>query len=269
MAANRPTAVAISASAMPGATTARLAEPARPMLWKASMMPITVPKRPMKGAELPVVARKESPRSRRSASRDAVQLIFAPGFSTRESVTDVSGRGVGLDVVLKSIEALNGLIEVETVSGVGTKFIIQLPLTLAIISVLLVEAGSETYALPLSSVVESLRLRADAIHRINGKDTIRLRDRVVPLLRLSEIFSLGVDGSREAHYAVILGRGEKRVGLVVDRLRGQQEVVIKALDQTVTRAAFGLAGATIMGDGRVVLILDVPTVITTAVFRAA
>ena len=189
--------------------------------------------------------------------RDAVQLIFAPGFSTRESVTDVSGRGVGLDVVLKSIEALNGLIEVETVSGVGTKFIIQLPLTLAIISVLLVEAGSETYALPLSSVVENLRLRADAIHRINGKDTIRLRDRVVPLLRLSEIFSLGVDGSREAHYAVILGRGEKRVGLMVDRLRGQQEVVIKALDQTVTKAAFGLAGATIMGDGRVVLILDV------------
>ncbi len=189
--------------------------------------------------------------------RDAVQLIFAPGFSTRESVTDVSGRGVGLDVVLKSIEALHGLIEVETVSGVGTKFIIQLPLTLAIISVLLVEAGSETYALPLSSVVENLRLRADAIHRINGKDTIRLRDRVVPLLRLSEIFSLGVDGSREAHYAVILGRGEKRVGLMVDRLRGQQEVVIKALDQTVTKAAFGLAGATIMGDGRVVLILDV------------
>ena len=189
--------------------------------------------------------------------REAVQLIFSPGFSTRESVTDVSGRGVGLDVVLRSIEALNGLIEVETVSGVGTKFIIQLPLTLAIISVLLVEAGPETYALPLSSVVESLRVRPDEIHRINGKDTLRVRDRVVPLLRLSEIFGLGVDGASESHYAVILGRGEKRVGLVVDRLRGQQEVVIKALDQTVTRAAFGLAGATIMGDGRVVLILDV------------
>ena len=187
---------------------------------------------------------------------EAVQLVFAPGFSTRESITDVSGRGVGLDVVLKSIEALNGLIEVETVSGVGTKFIIQLPLTLAIISVLLVEAGSETYALPLSSVVESLRVRGDDICRINGKDTLRVRGRVVPLLRLSEIFGLE-GGGAGADYAVVLGRGEKRVGLVVDRLRGQQEVVIKALDQTVTRAAFGLAEATIMGDGRVVLILDV------------
>ncbi|PYQ52819.1 MAG: chemotaxis protein CheA [Acidobacteria bacterium] len=149
------------------------------------------------------------------SDRDVVQLIFSQGFSTREAITEVSGRGVGLDVVLRSIERLNGLVEVETVPGVGTKFIIQLPLTLAIISALLVDVTDRTYAIPLGSVVESIQLR-------------------------------GAEG-----------RGDKRVGVVVNRLRGQQEVVIKALDPAVSGAEVAMAGATIMGDGRVVLILDV------------
>jgi len=190
--------------------------------------------------------------------REVVQLIFHQGFSTAESITEVSGRGVGLDVVLKAIERLNGLVEVETVSGVGTKFIIQLPLTLAIISVLLVEVAGEVYALPLSSVVESLKLHPAEVHSINGRDTLRVRDRIVPLTRLGELFRLSTS-ERSTQYIVILGRGEKRMGLVVDRLRGQQEVVIKGLDSVVSGQAFGLAGATIMGDGRVVLILDVAT----------
>jgi two-component system, chemotaxis family, sensor kinase CheA len=189
--------------------------------------------------------------------REAVQLIFAQGFSTRESVTEVSGRGVGLDVVLKSIERLNGLVEVETVPGVGTKFIIQLPLTLAIISVLMVEVAGRTYAVPLSAVVETLRLEPGEIHRINNRETLRIRDRIIPVLRLAAVFGLDPGDTGERRYVVIVGRGDKRVGIVVDRLKGQQEVVIKALDPAVTGEAPVVAGATIMGDGRVVLILDV------------
>jgi len=189
--------------------------------------------------------------------REAVQLIFSQGFSTRESVTELSGRGVGLDVVLKSIERLNGLVEVETVPGVGTKFIIQLPLTLAIISVLLVEAAGRVYAVPLSSVVETLRLEAGEVHRINDRETLRIRERLIPVLRLAGLLGLGPGDPGDRRYVVIVGRGEKRVGIVVDRLKGQQEVVIKALDPAVTGEAPVVAGATIMGDGRVVLILDV------------
>jgi two-component system chemotaxis sensor kinase CheA len=188
--------------------------------------------------------------------RELLQLIFSQGFSTAETVSELSGRGVGLDVVLKSIERLNGLVEVETVPGVGTKFIIQLPLTLAIISALLIEVSDRTYAVPLGSVVESLKFRPADVHTINGRDTLRIRDRIVPLVRLDAFFGLRA-APAEARYAVVLGRGDKRVGLVVNRLRGQQEVVIKALDPAVSGIAFALAGATIMGDGRVVLILDV------------
>jgi two-component system chemotaxis sensor kinase CheA len=192
--------------------------------------------------------------------RELVQLIFSQGFSTSAQVSDISGRGVGLDVVLKSIERLNGLVEVETVPGVGTKFIIELPLTLAIISALLVEVSGRVYAVPLGTVVESLRFDSKDVHSINGRDTLRIRDRIVPLIRLAQFFGLPSEAITEGrHYAVILGRGEKRLGVVVDRLRGQQEVVIKALDTAVAgaEAASTLAGATIMGDGRVVLILDV------------
>ncbi len=189
------------------------------------------------------------------SDRELMQLIFSQGFSTRSEVTEVSGRGVGLDVVIKSIERLSGLIEVESVPGVGTKFIIQLPLTLAIISALMVEVARRTYALPLAAVIESLKFRPQEIHRINGRDTLRLRDRIVPLVRLDALFGLGSTGA--GSYAVILGRGDKRVGLVVDKLLGQQEIVIKALDVAVSGGNVPVAGATIMGDGRVVLILDV------------
>jgi two-component system chemotaxis sensor kinase CheA len=189
------------------------------------------------------------------SDREAVQIIFSQGFSTRDEISEVSGRGVGLDVVLKSIERLSGLIEVETVPGVGTKFIIQLPLTLAIISALMVDVQGRTYALPLSSVVENLKFRSAEVHRINGRETLRLRDRILPLVRLSTLF--GFKGFEGGQYAVILGRGDKRVGLVVDKLLGQQEIVIKALDPAAAGGAVPMAGATIMGDGRVVLILDV------------
>ena len=191
------------------------------------------------------------------SDRDAVQFIFSPGFSTTEQITDLSGRGVGLDVVLKAIERLNGLVEVETVQGVGTKFTIQLPLTLAIIAALLVEVGTHTYAIPLSVVVESIKYNPGEVHNVNGRPTLMIRDRIVPPLRLAEMFGLETDGDHGKGYVVIVGRGDKRVGLIVERLKGQQEVVIKALDPAVSGSTPAVAGATIMGDGRVVLILDV------------
>jgi two-component system chemotaxis sensor kinase CheA len=198
------------------------------------------------------------------SERDVVQLIFAQGFSTRDAITEVSGRGVGLDVVLKSIERLNGLVEVETVRGVGTKFIIQLPLTLAIISALLVEAAGRSYAVPLGSVVESIKFAPEQVRTINGREALRIRDRIVPLVRLAAVIGLETAPPADARqYAVIIGRGDKRVALVVDRLRGQQEVVIKGLDASISGAATGLAGATILGDGRVVLILDVASLFET------
>ena len=193
---------------------------------------------------------------------EAIQLIFSEGFSTAKAVTDVSGRGVGLDVVVRSMERLNALIEAETIPGAGTKFTLQLPLTLAIITVLMVDVGDEVYALPSGTVVESLRYAKRDLVRMNGRDTLRVRDRIVPFLHLAELF--GRQGSeRDWAYAVIVGRGEKRLGLSVDRLRGQQDVVIKALDAVVSTAAVGIAGATILGDGRVVLILDVASLFET------
>jgi two-component system chemotaxis sensor kinase CheA len=188
--------------------------------------------------------------------REAIQLIFTEGFSTARTITDVSGRGVGLDVVVHSVEQLNGLIEAETILGAGTKFTLQLPLTLAIITVLMVEVAGAVYALPSGAVVESLRYPKSEVTRIGGRDTLRVRDRIVPLVHLAELFGASEARGDEA-YAVIVGRGEKRLGLTVDRLRGQQDVVIKALDPVIAEAVAGIAGATILGDGRVVLILDV------------
>jgi two-component system chemotaxis sensor kinase CheA len=204
------------------------------------------------------------------SDREAIQLIFTEGFSTARTVTDVSGRGVGLDVVVQSMERLNGLIEAETLPGAGTKFTLQLPLTLAIITVLMVDVGGHTYALPSGSIVESLRFRRKDLVRMNGRDTLRVRDRIVPLLHLSELFRQPArDKARATDYAVIVGRGEKRLGLTVDRLLGQQDVVIKALDTVVSDAGLGVAGATILGDGRVVLILDTSSLFESRRGRAA
>jgi len=203
-----------------------------------------------KGVERGIVSGAE-----RLSDREAIQLIFAEGFSTAEAVTELSGRGVGLDVVVKCMERLNGFIEAETMPGAGTRFTMQLPLTLAIISALMVGVGGFTYAIPAGSVVDTLKFRPEEITRISGRETLRLRDRIVPLVRLAGLF--GHPEEAGGSYAVVLGRGDKRLGLAVDRLKGQQEVVIKALDPILATPGIGLAGATIMGDGRVVLILDV------------
>lgn len=184
------------------------------------------------------------------------QLIFASGFSTAEVVSDVSGRGVGLDVVRTKIESLGGTVFVESERGKGSRFIIQLPLTLSIISVLLVEIGSEKYAIPLSSIIETAIIsEKDMLHAHNQK-VIDFRGKVVPLIFLNELFEVPDSKQTDEFYSiVIVKKGEKMAALVVDEFIGQQEVVLKSLGNYLTNV-FAISGATILGDGQVALIID-------------
>lgn len=187
---------------------------------------------------------------------EAFQLIFEPGFSTAKEVTNISGRGVGLDVVKKQIEKLNGSVTVDSTSGEGTKFTIKLPLTLAIIQGLLVRVGQEIYAIPITSVLESHRIKPEEIKMIDNYEVFNLREDVVSLLRLNRLFKLESDMTGEYHFVVIVGSGDKKVGLMVDSLIGEEDVVIKPLKDRYTNSP-GIAGATILGDGTVSLIIDV------------
>jgi two-component system chemotaxis sensor kinase CheA len=193
----------------------------------------------------------------RMTSKELLGLIMKPGFSTATEVTKTSGRGVGMDVVKKNIEKLNGTIEIDSTVGVGTRIRIKIPLTLAIIQALLVRVGAETFTIPLTSVVETLRFFRQEIDTIEGVEVIHLRNTTIPLLRLSEIFKLpaAVQVSGKA-FVVIISTGMKQVGLVVDSLVGEQEVVIKPLVDYLQENS-GFSGATILGDGRISLILDV------------
>lgn len=199
------------------------------------------------------------PADQRLSDEEAYGLVFMPGFSTVETVTETSGRGVGLDVVRKVISDFNGIIEVKSEVGRGAEFVLKMPLTLAIIPALLVEASGELYAVPLTAVIESVKINASEIHRVDGKEVVQLRGSVLQVKRLSA--ALGLPSSRqEWHYMVVLGRAERRLGLLVDRLRGRQDVVIKALDDYLGET-FGISGATILGDGRVVLIVDTARIV--------
>ncbi len=188
---------------------------------------------------------------------DILNLIFMPGFSTAERITDVSGRGVGMDVVKTNIEKLNGIIEMETEVGKGTTLRIKLPLTLAIIQALMVLSNQEIYAIPLASVQEIIHIEEGQVYTIDQQAVVKVRDMVIPLMCLEEIFGEPEKIEETArHYVVIIGVAEKRLGLLVSDLLGQQEVVIKSLGGYLTNIP-GIAGATIMGDGRVCLILDI------------
>ncbi len=192
---------------------------------------------------------------------DALQFIFHPGFSTAEKVTDVSGRGVGMDVVNQNIRKIKGTIQVVSKVGEGSKFIIKLPLTLAITKALLIKAGGDFFAIPLDAVKESIRVANSDIKTVNQREVIQLRDRVVPLFRLSQAFGLRPQ-PRASRYSpvVIVGGESKQIGLVVDSLEGEQDVVIKSMGDYLGEIR-GVAGATILGDGRVALILDIATLI--------
>jgi two-component system chemotaxis sensor kinase CheA len=191
-----------------------------------------------------------------SFDREALlSLILSPGFTTRAEATDVSGRGVGLDVVSRNISMLNGYVTADSSPDRGTVFTIKLPLSLAIIPALMAEAGEEVYAIPMSAVDESIKVREEDIHVINNREVIRFRKRVIPVVRLHEFFGLYGRGKKR-FYLVILGKADRRIAVAVDRLRGQQEIVIKPLDDTFGKS-YGIAGASILGDGRIVLIVDV------------
>ncbi|BAI79918.1 two-component system, chemotaxis family, sensor kinase CheA [Deferribacter desulfuricans SSM1] len=197
-----------------------------------------------------------TPEEAKSLSKEeAFGLIFRPGFSTAEKVSDVSGRGVGMDVVKTNIEKLNGIIQIDSELDKGTTFKLKLPLTLAIIQALLVEVSGEIFAIPIVSVVETVKIDENEIHSFEGREVLKLRESVLSLIRLNEVFELEPTFSNEM-YVVVVALAEKRVGLIVDRLIGQEEIVIKSLGEYLG-GTVGIAGATIMGDGAVRLILDV------------
>lgn len=195
------------------------------------------------------------------SDRDIANLIFLPGFSTAEKVTDISGRGVGMDVVKKALNNLGGMIDITTRPGQGTTFTIRLPLTLAIIQALLVEVSTEIYAVPLSSVLETLLVERKDIKNVGGLPMVQLRGNTLPLISLRDKFELpAAEEEAEEVFVVVVGLGDKALGLIVDGLRGQQEVVIKSLGDFLNNLP-GIAGATILGDGKVTLILDIGSLI--------
>jgi two-component system chemotaxis sensor kinase CheA len=187
---------------------------------------------------------------------EAYNLIFEPGFSTAKQVTSISGRGVGLDVVRRSIEKLNGTVTVTSEKGKGTKFTIKLPLTLAIIQGLLVRVGEEIYSIPITSVIESLRIKPDEVKFIDNYEVFNVRNDVISLLRLNRLFGIKTEEQKDFHYIVIVGTAEKKMGFMVDSLIGEEDVVIKPLRDQFTNSP-GIAGASILGDGSVSLIIDV------------
>lgn len=196
--------------------------------------------------------------------KEAFALVFRPSFSTAKVVTNVSGRGVGMDVVKTNIEKLNGIIDVDSELGQGTVIKLKIPLTLAIIQALLVGAQEEYYAIPLASVLETVRIPLDEIYTIEGKNVLRLRDEVLSLVRLSDIFGVKqVYEGGEHTYVVVIGLAESKLGVVVDTLVGQEEIVIKSLGDYL-QGIEGIAGATIRGDGRVTLIVDVAALMNLA-----
>lgn len=202
---------------------------------------------------------------------EMLDFIFSAGFSTAESVSNISGRGVGMNVVKENIMKLDGLIEIDSVVGRGTTFRIQLPLTMAIVPALLVQVDHATYAIPLNNVIETLMISTEQIYHLDQREMIHLRDRVVSLVHLSEVLGQrarqpaavreNADADRgDKYYVIIVGAGEHRVGLVVDHLQGQEEVVIKTLGEFFEEIHH-IAGATIMGDGSVVLILNIGNIL--------
>jgi two-component system chemotaxis sensor kinase CheA len=188
-------------------------------------------------------------------------LIFTPGFSTAENVTEISGRGVGLDVVKSALDNLKGSIEIETEAGKGTTFRLIVPLTLASIQALLFHVAGRLYAVPIASVVEITRINEEEIHRVDDHEVFQLRQQVLTLVRLERLENLQASERSKRVFVVVIGAGSRRFGLAVDKLMGEEELVIKALeDQLVTSPL--VSGASILGDGTIVLILNIPAVVS-------
>jgi two-component system chemotaxis sensor kinase CheA len=187
--------------------------------------------------------------------REILDLIFLPAFSTAEKTTAVSGRGVGMDVVRTNLKRMNGSVELQSRVGHGTTVLMQLPLTLAVLPVLLVQIADEIYALPLRAIIETTRLSTAAVHVVDGREVVRLRDEMLPLVRLRSLCSVDATAQPAEEKIVVLAIAEQRIALLVDRLIGQESTVIKPLAAYLHDCA-GIAGATVCGDGRVRLMLD-------------
>ncbi len=200
--------------------------------------------------------------TREDMSRDELlNLIFLPGFTTRSAITDLSGRGVGMDVVKTNISRLGGVVDVRSEVGTGTKFTITLPITLAIISALIVRVAGRTFAVPLTAVQEALLLSREAIRTVEGRDVITLRGATLPLCRVDDLFGLErTDPKPKKSYVVVTALGNRKLGLIVDELFGQQDIVIKALGKSLSKVR-GFSGATDLGDQRVALVLDPPALL--------
>jgi two-component system chemotaxis sensor kinase CheA len=197
--------------------------------------------------------------------KEAIDLLFTPGFSTSKVVTEVSGRGVGLDVVRKNLIKLNGTIDIETKEKAGTRFIITLPLTLMILKALIVQVADDIFALPINSVSESLMITKSDIQTVERREVIQLRERTLPILRLEDAFDMkSKDVNPDSMYVVVVGSGNRKIGFVVDALLGQQEIVIKSLGKILSGIQ-GVAGATELGNRKTVLVLDVAALIEESV----
>ena len=191
-----------------------------------------------------------------------LEYIFAPGFSTASKITNVSGRGVGMDVVKKSLEKINGTVGIDTEYGKGSTFSLRIPLTVAIIQALIVDAEKEYYAVPINSILETIKIEPTEIHELEGTEVIKVRDEVINILSIKELFKLPSRYTDiKSYYAVIISSEEKKVALLANNLIGEQDIVIKTLKDTVTKSE-GIAGATILGDGTVSFILDIQTIVS-------
>ena len=201
----------------------------------------------------------------RIAEQDVLNLIFEPGFSTATEVTEVSGRGVGMDVVRTVLDRLKGTVNVSSTKGAGTTILLRVPLTLASIQTLLFRVGGRLFAVPLSSVVEITRMSDAEIQRVDQREVLRLRDQILTLVRLSSLKGIhAVDSSepkKKKSFVIVIGVAEKRFGLLVDSMVGEEELVIKALPGEIVSSDL-VSGASILGDGTVVLILNVPAILS-------
>lgn len=219
-----------------------------------------------RGMDMEKIARKAIERGVVSSvdqlsEREILELIFLPGFSTAETVTDVSGRGVGMDVVRNNIAAVSGMVDIESEKGKGSRIIITLPITLAIIKSLIIESAGRTFAIPITSVLETILIPQESILTVERKRVIQLRNSTLPLLSLADYFGFGTAGELpDECYVVVVGVAEKRLGLVVNELMGQRDIVIKPLGETF-RGFRGISGAADLGDQRTILVLDVGGII--------
>jgi two-component system chemotaxis sensor kinase CheA len=199
------------------------------------------------------------------SQKEILDFLFQPGFSTAETVTELSGRGVGLDVVARHLAKLNGMVEVNTELGQGTGFVLTLPITLVIIKALIVGVGPHTYAIPISSVAESVMVEASQVATVGRQPVVQLRDHTLALLRLNELFGIPSGERKDGRlYIIVVGLAEKRLGIVVDTIEGQQEIVIKAVG-SMLQGIPGIAGATELGNRKTILVLDVGALVEEAV----